>query len=784
MKYADLPTWARTAACLLCLTSAAQADPPSEEAPPPPATPAEPAEAAEAPPPEGEDAAEDEEDEAIVIGGDDEGVVITDEDAAGGELVILGNPDEMAKMGGSAHTIDKEFLETFEFDDVHRALAVVPGSFVRDEDGFGLRPNIGLRGVSPERSAKITLLEDGVLFGPAPYSAPAAYYFPILTRMVQVEVFKGPAAIQHGPQTVAGAINLVTRGVPGVRDGHKGQIDVSGGQYMTAKGHGWYGYGDKHWGVLVEGVHLRSDGFKELDGGGETGFEKSEAMLKLRLNTAPGAHIFHRLDVKLGYADEISHETYLGLTDADFDANPLRRYAASQKGLMDWSRTEAEVRYRLLVGESFDLKVTAYRHDFTRAWTKLNHMESVSNLRDLLRNPDQGQNAVLYDVLTGAQDSTGLNDGLLIGTNDRTFVSQGVQMNGEWSIGGGWLSQKLAFGARLHSDKIDRDHTEDRYLMQSGRLVADANATTLTTTDNTGSTDAIALHALDKITLGDQVFLTPGVRMEIISSTYEDRLSGEVVEDDYSVVLPGVGAFWQATDHFGLLAGVHKGFSAKSPGADPSVGVEEAINYEAGSRFSFLGARGELIGFFSDYSNLVGNCTFSSGCDNNEDQFSGGEVDVYGLEALLEKDFALGAGYTLDTKLTYTLTVTEFKTSFDAGDPLFGDTVEKGDHLPYLPMHQGQLSLGLIHEIWGVNTLTHFVSESLDEAGLPDDDDVLKIDGRVTLDVAAYYRPYAAGRIYLRANNVTDSQYIASRRPYGARPGRPMMIVGGFKHTF
>ena len=105
-------------------------------------------------------------------------------------LTIFGSAQAVNDMPGSAHMISQADLEKFDFTDIMRTLTSVPGVYVLEEDGYGLRPNIGMRGTGQNRSEKITIMEDGVLAAPAPYSAPSAYYFPTAGRMQQVEVLK------------------------------------------------------------------------------------------------------------------------------------------------------------------------------------------------------------------------------------------------------------------------------------------------------------------------------------------------------------------------------------------------------------------------------------------------------------------------------------------------------------------------------------------------------------------------------------------------------------------
>ncbi len=153
---------------------------------------------------------------------------------------------------GARAEISSEQLEREEHDDLHKVLGRIAGVYVRDEDGYGLRPNIGMRGAAADRSAKVTMMEDGVLSGPAPYSAPAAYYVPLVTRMSRIEVTKGPSAIKYGPMTVGGAIDMISEPFPAERSAF---VDIAGGSNLYGKLHARAAERQERWGVMAEYVN-------------------------------------------------------------------------------------------------------------------------------------------------------------------------------------------------------------------------------------------------------------------------------------------------------------------------------------------------------------------------------------------------------------------------------------------------------------------------------------------------------------------------------------------------
>lgn len=717
-------------------------------------------------------------------------------------VMLTGGRSGLDEIPGAAHYIGPRELETFSYNNVHRVLQGVPGVYLQEEDGYGLRPNIGLRGTGTERSSKITVMEDGVLAAPAPYAAPSAYYFPTIGRMQGVEVRKGSSQIKYGPYTTGGALNLISTQIPAE---FAGRVNVLAGSDQERTLHAFVGDSYENVGFLAETYQARTEGFKTLTGFANanagldysTGFDKQDYLAKLRVNTDRDAAIYQALTVKLSQTEETSNETYLGLTEADFDAQPFVRYAGSQEDVMNTEHRQIQVRHFIRPARFVDITTTAYRNDFQRNWFKLDDVRASTDGDDvgigsILANPD-----TYADELAIIKGQPSPNDNALeVKNNNREYYSQGVQSVVGFQFETPGLEHEIEIGGRLHQDEIDRFQWVNTYRMEEGGVMQlTREGTPGTESNRITAAQALATYAQYRLTVGD-LQVVPGLRYESITIERDeyatdtpagrDRTAPPVAsrENSVDVLMPGIGADYQFTDALSSFVGVHKGFAP--PGSSPDTDPEESINYEVGARYRASSLRLESVFFFNDYSNLLGRDLAAIGGDPTGEQFNGGDVDVLGIELSAGHDFGLTAGtqFSIPTEVAYTYTSATFQTAFESDYDPWG-TVAEGDALPYVPQHQLAIRLGIDGVYgFGVTLSSKYVSSMRTVAGQGDFVEGQHIDGHTVLDVAASYNVTRWASVFASVQNLTDNTYAVARRPAGLRPGLPRTLRLGVKATF
>lgn len=693
------------------------------------------------------------------------------------EIYVTGGAAEINTLSGSATLLDTQEIEKFVTTDINALLSSVPGVYIRQEDGFGLRPNINLRGTVSDRSSKIAIMEDGILIGPAPYSAPAAYYVPNVARMQAVEVYKGPSAIQHGPHTVGGAINFVTRAIP---DHFTGELELMAGTDGLERHRAFIGNNFENFGFWFDALRYGSDGFKSLDGGGDTGFVRNDVNAKF-LWRIPGENLYQEFELKLGYADEDADETYLGLTDDDFADDPNRRYVASQLDNFQSEHQQIHLAHSMDFGDSKKLITRAYFNSFERAWNKVDGIINGPEIKDVLDNP--ALNASEIDLLRGDRDSNLLSaERIDITNNDRSFESYGLDSRISWEyILGSW-DHELDAGVRFHHDRVERDHHQRGYFMQSRALVFDGDDTRPKKALNEGETDALALYVSDRISR-DKWLFDLGLRFESMESEFVERAPGRerVQEDSREIVIPGVGVVYELSERLRFLAGINKGFSSKAASAPIATEPEESINYEAGVRFASNSASLDAIGFFSDAERLLGRCRASEACAG--DEFNSGTAEVYGLELVGSYLWSFSNGISVPANVMYTFSHGEFTESFDSDFNQWLE-VESGYEIPYLPQHQARAEVGIEGKNWNANLALKYTGKMRETAGSGDYVAGNYTDALTTGDVSLSYLPFDEITLKLVVENLTDEQKVVSRRPFGARPNQPRTVKLGVDYHF
>ncbi|MCF6262666.1 MAG: TonB-dependent receptor [Xanthomonadales bacterium] len=716
------------------------------------------------------------------------------------KILVVGGSAGILKATGSAQYISAEEIRERNYDDINQVMRSVPGVYLRQEDGYGLFANISLRGVDTTRSAKITMMEDGVLTAPAPYSAPAAYYTPAVGRMSGLEILKGSSQVRHGPHTTGGVINYLSTKIPRNREFF---LRTSYGSFADARVHLYYGdsvaTSQGGVGYLLEGVYRNSGGFKTIDStpdfnnGNQTGFKRSEPLLKLFWEA--DTQIYQRLEFKYGRSTLDGDVTYLGLSEADFKNDPYRRYASTRFDNIDSEENRSYLRYSISPLDALDFITTLYHSTFSRNWYKLRDIRDVNGVA--------GNNYSLPSAL--ALDDEGLEClrgeltcVLRVRANNRDYNNEGIEFNGFYRFSSANASHEITAGIRFNKDQVIRFQWDDKY-----RQAVDGTISELipgipgAAGDRLQKTDAVAIYLQDTIEFGAWS-LVPGIRMEQLDQVYIENYASDqpdpTLTNQLNLWAGSFGLNYSINDQWVVFSSLNRGYSPPNPKSSSEGIKEETSNaYEAGFRYQDSDRYLELEStlFFTDFNNLI--VVDNIGGAGSGESANFGKVRSYGVEFSANYDAGMTRNWKISNPwvLTATYTNAEQRNNAASEDPesifSFGAV---GNKVPYIPDLLFNLQTGIHGQNWGGTLSGSYVSESFTSAsntreqvnGNGDPDSRFGItDSYFLLDASVYYHFSYTVQVFAGVQNLTDSSAVVSRQPEGPRPGMSRYVYLGFE---
>jgi Fe(3+) dicitrate transport protein len=491
-----------------------------------------------------------------------------------GNVLFSGKKNEVLKLSSiTANLTTNNAREVF---------SRVPGVTVWENDGSGIQINIGVRGLSPNRSWELNTRQNGYDISSDVFGYPEAYYNPPLEAVENIELVRGGASLQFGPQ-FGGMINYVLK-----REQKKAftfETQNTIGSYNLMSSYNAIGGKLNKFSYYAYNHSRSADGWRE------------NSKYKVR-----NSHLFLEYafteDTKL--SAEYTNMDYEmqqagGLTDVQFSNNP--RQSLRER---NWLGTPWN-----LFALNFDTKLSDRLSSNTKIFGLIGERNSVGfvatpNIADAI-NPSTNDYA---------------NRRV-----DRDFYKNfGVENRNIYRYKLGENENNLAFGVRLYKAETRRQQQgkgttrSDFDLDIMDKYPRDLNFTT----------ENIALFAENQFKVTDKFSVIPGVRYEYISSNGNGRFginSGNDVPFQNNTItrnqpLFGLGMEYKlgATNIYANITQAFRPvlFSDITPPAvtdviDPNLKDASGFNADLGYRGTFKNYLNfDFSLFYLSYNNRIG----------------------------------------------------------------------------------------------------------------------------------------------------------------------------------
>ncbi|MEY3194926.1 MAG: hypothetical protein RIQ78_1023, partial [Bacteroidota bacterium] len=397
------------------------------------------------------------------------------------EVTVLTKKDRLLSgVPGSAFYLPTEQLMRMAPFSGNEVLKQIPGVHVADEEGLGLRANIGIRGLDPDRSTSVLILEDGIPVQLNPYGEPELYYTPSMDRMSAIEMVKGSGQIMFGPRTIGGVINYITADPPAQPETKVALRGGSGG-FLAAQ----LGYGSTYGNI---GIRLQYD-HKRADKIGVTGVETHDFTAKLRFVLGEKSSV----GLKIQLYDEWSNATYLGINQSMFERKDYYSIMAPDDQL-NVRRYAISTTHKYLINKNLKLITSGYTYTTDRNWRR----QLFSG------NPSA---PLLTGVVWG--DSSTANGAVYMQSQtlhrNRSFRVGGVESHLVWTYNINKMAHQLDAGVRYLSEGV----VEQELLGSSPRAIAG-----VLVRNEKRPGYAMSGFLQNKFVLTDRWSVTAGVRLE------------------------------------------------------------------------------------------------------------------------------------------------------------------------------------------------------------------------------------------------------------------------------
>jgi Fe(3+) dicitrate transport protein len=496
--------------------------------------------------------------------------------------------------GKKSEVIKVESLDAdLSVNNARQIFGKVPGVSIWENDGSGIQMGVATRGLSPNRSWEFNVRQNGYDISSEVFGYPEAYFSPPTEALDRIEIVRGAASLQNGPQ-FGGLLNYVV----------KDRISDKPFSFETQQTAGSYGLFNSYNAIGGKLDKLSYYGYfhhRSADGWRDNS--------EYRTNTGYASLVYNFTEkVKLGFQYTRSYyrsQQPGGLTDAAFQSNP-------QQSLRDrnWFSAPWNVMALTLDAEISDATTLS-----AKVFATLGERNSVGFVRPI--NVADTFNITINSYNPRQVDRDRYEN---IGAEIRVLHRYKL-----WN-----QENALSAGIRAYRGAIDRSQ------LGTGTTGFDFDLTIASQQNGRDwgrdfdfSTNNYALFVENLFRIGKRIHIIPGLRYEHIlqkaNGYFNTSATGLLPEQrsDRSFLLGGVGVEYHVSKATEIYANGSQAFrpvtfseltpSSTTEVVDPDLKDASGYNLDLGYRGKikdFL--QFDISGFYLRYKNRIGTVTQNS----------------------------------------------------------------------------------------------------------------------------------------------------------------------------